>query len=173
MQHKKKQKKGQHIMRHTRFTRTWFSRSSLSILSTELNLGSNRPGKMIFGRRTVLFSFESFTLDIGVVEQVMKSVMISNKDKVHAERPVTFSYICVWYISPIFKQQQGRTMTMTANRMTIKTTTTKQHGEVNENNNNATLVRHLPPHPKHPLFLVFLPHVPHRIHRVRLELFDS
>ena len=112
-------------MRHTRFTRTWFSRSSLSILSTELNLGSNRPGKMIFGRRTVLFSFESFTLDIGVVEQVMKSVMISNKDKVHAERPVTFSYICVWYISPIFKQQQGRTMTMTANRMTTKTTTTK------------------------------------------------
>ena len=121
MQHKKKQKKGQHIMRHTRFTRTWFSRSSLSILSTELNLGSNRPEKMIFARR---ISFESFTLDIGVVEQVMKSVMISNKNKVHAERPVTFSYICVWYISPIFKQQQGRTMTMTANRMTTKTTTT-------------------------------------------------
>ena len=29
----------------------------------------------------------SLTLDVRVVEQVVKSVMISNKNKVHAERP--------------------------------------------------------------------------------------
>ena len=98
---------------------TWSSGNSLSAFSTELNLGSKRPGiiwnndvstrrfwfenvslKHFLGFGGEGFQFELFynafplsvvfyylTLDIGVVEQVVKSIMISDKNKVHAESP--------------------------------------------------------------------------------------